>query len=151
MNGLVTDLVTTRKRFVTASVHDDYPLPAYSTGMVTRKRSPAIPTIGNKSARRVYLREHREAKGYTPVQMAGRVGIERESYYRLERETWRVKGGRQSQLEDILELEPGGLWKPPLKEPEPQKQSLDDLVKDATPEQRDMLFDVARRILGKTG
>lgn len=120
--------------------------------MVTRKPSSGVPQIGNRSARRVYLREHREAKGYTPIQMAGQVGIERESYYRLERETWRVKGARQTQLEDILELEPGGLWRPPLpKEANPPKRSLDELAKDATPEQRDLLFDVARRILGKTG
>lgn len=99
--------------------------------------------------RRIFLREHREAKGYSPIQMAGRIGIERESYYRLEREPWRVKGARQAQLEDILDLPVGGLWTPPRPPGAPVKPSLDELAEDATPEQRAMLFDIARRILGK--
>lgn len=44
------------------------------SGMVTKKAS-----------RRFYLREHREDKGLSPQQVGDKMGIERESVYRLER------------------------------------------------------------------
>lgn len=121
----------------------------YSTRMVTRDR---IRKGSGGAPRRLFVDEWRERRGISPEQLAGRVGIERESYYRWLREPWRINRAKQAALEDALELPQDGLYSPPspLDAP-PPRPSLDALTKDATPEQRDMLFDIARRILGKTG
>ena len=60
----------------------------YAAGMVTR--------IHRGARRRLFLREHRQAKKISAETMAGRLGIERESVYRLERETWRVNPEKQA-------------------------------------------------------
>ena len=109
--------------------------------------------IGRKTPRRLFVEEWRERKGVGVEQLAGRLGIARESYYRWLREPGRLdKRAKQAALEDALDLPQDALFQPPppLDAP-PPKPSLDDLAKDATPEQRDMLFDIARRLLGKTG
>lgn len=125
----------------------------YSTEMVTRKqvRDRIRKGIGG-APRQLFVDEWRERRGISPEALAGRVGIERESYYRWLREPKRINRAKQAALEDALDLPQGGLNSPPppLDAP-PPKPSLDALAKDATPEQRDMLFDIARRLLGKTG
>lgn len=98
--------------------------------------------------RRLFLREHRKAKGVSATVMAGRLGIERESVLRLEREPQRVNSEKQADYATALDLQPEDLWRPPA-EPEPPKQpSLDEIVKDAPDETRAMAFDIVRRLIG---
>jgi len=74
------------------------------TIMVTRRKPVA---------RRLYLREHREAKGISAETMGERLGIERESVYRLENKHWGVSSQKQAAYAAALGLEPEELWRPP--------------------------------------
>jgi transcriptional regulator with XRE-family HTH domain len=63
--------------------------------------------------RPLFLREHREAKGVSAPAMARRLGIARESVYRLEREPKRVNPVKQVQWAAALDIEPEDLWRSP--------------------------------------
>jgi DNA-binding XRE family transcriptional regulator len=104
--------------------------------MVTRIRQSA--------RRRLYLKEHREAKDVSAQKMADRLGITRESLYRQEREPWRVNSEKQAEWADALGIEPEALWRLPRGKDDP---SLDDLVADAPPEVREMAADIVRRLV----
>ncbi len=105
----------------------------YVTGMVTR--------IHGRRPRRLFLREHRKAKGISAEIMAGRLGIERESVLRLEREALtRANGQRQAEYADILQIEPEALWRAP------NEPSLDSLVEQAPPDKRELAEDMARNL-----
>jgi transcriptional regulator with XRE-family HTH domain len=64
--------------------------------------------------RRLYLKEHREAHGISAAAMAERLGIARESIYRLERQAMtRLNGEKQAAYARALDIEPEDLWRPP--------------------------------------
>ncbi len=109
----------------------------YVTGMVTR--------IHSHGPRRLFLKEHREAKGLSAEAMAGRLGIERESLYRLEREPRRVNSEKQAAYAAALQIEPEALWRPP------GAVSLDAMVHTAPEQVREMSADIVRRLVGKPG
>lgn len=96
-----------------------------------------------RERRPIYLAQWRAHRGLSAEQMAGRLGIERESYYRWEREPKRINLDKVSALADALDIEPGELWRLP------ERPSLDAIAADATPEQQAMVADVVRRVLGK--
>lgn len=73
--------------------------------------------------------------------MGEKLGIERESVYRLEREPWRVNSDKQAEWAHALDLEPEDLWRPP------GTPSLDSLVKSAPDELRAMAADIVRRLV----
>lgn len=77
----------------------------YVTGMVT--------TIHKGAKRRLFLREHRQAKGISAPDMAGRMGMERESLLRLEREWKRCNAEKQAQFAAGLDIDPEDLWRLP--------------------------------------
>jgi transcriptional regulator with XRE-family HTH domain len=93
--------------------------------------------------RRLFLREHRKAKGISAEQVAGRMEIERESLLRLERELHRVTPDKQAAYAHALGIEPEDLWRPP------GTPSLDGMVHDASPDVRAMVADIVRRMVGK--
>lgn len=105
------------------------------SGMVTR--------IHKHARRRLFLKEHREAKGVSAEQMAGRIGITRESLYRQERELWRVNSEKQAQWAEALDIEPEELWRPP------GTISLDSLVKDQPADVKEMAADIVRRLVNR--
>lgn len=107
----------------------------YATVMVTKIRKGA--------PRRVFLREWRKHKNLDAVALAGRLGIERESYYRLEREPNRINLGELEALADALGIAPSDLWRLP------SNPSLDAEVAGAPQEVRDTAFDIVRRLVGK--
>lgn len=73
--------------------------------------------------------------------MAGRLGIERESVLRLEREAMqRANPEKQAQYADILQIEPEELWRPPA------DPSLERLVQTAPPEIRGLAEDMANNL-----
>lgn len=102
-----------------------------------------VTRIHKHAKRRLFLREHREAKGLSAIQMAGRLGIERESVYRLERETWRLDPTKQAQYAAALGIEPEDLWR------SPGAVSLDAMIKDAPADVQNMAADIVRRLVGK--
>ena len=106
--------------------------PVIVTGMVTRPKS---------AKRRLFLKEHRETRGISAQTMAEKLGIERESVYRLEREPWRVNSEKQADFAAALGIEPEELWRPP------GVTSLDAIVKLASPEIRAMAADIVRRLV----
>lgn len=92
--------------------------------------------------RRLFLKEHREAKGVSAEAMAGRLGIERESVYRLERESMsRASPEKQLAYAQALDIDPSDLWHPP------GTTRLDALVADAPEEVRQMAVDIVRRLI----
>lgn len=105
---------------------------AYVASVVTR--------IHHKARKRLFLKEHREAKGISAETMSGRLGIERESVYRLEREPRRVNAEKQAAYAAALQIEPEDLWRPP------ERPSLDAIIKTASPDVQAMALDIVRRM-----
>lgn len=67
-----------------------------------------------RTNRRLFLKEHREAKGVSAEEMAEWLKIERESVYRLERHAYtRMNPKKLDAYAARLELEPEELWRPP--------------------------------------
>jgi DNA-binding XRE family transcriptional regulator len=110
---------------------------AIVAGMVTTR-------IRKHTKPRLFLKEHRVAKGVSARDMAGRLGIERESVYRIERET-RANSQRQAQWAAALDIEPEALWRLPMA---PRQESLDEIIRDAPPEIQKMAADIVRRLVG---
>lgn len=100
--------------------------------MVTRK----------KQLRRIYLKEHREASGLSAAEMGEKLGIERESVYRLEKKYWGVSSQKQAAYAAALGLEPQDLWRLPSdpsldtilsKAPEDVQKSVQNLLSHLIP------------------
>ncbi len=91
----------------------------------------------------LYLKEHRDAKGVSAAMMAGRLGIERESVYRLERE-WRTRmtPDKQIQYAAALGIEPNALLHPPGGPP-----SLHAIIAEAPDEVKKMAADIVSRLV----
>jgi transcriptional regulator with XRE-family HTH domain len=102
-----------------------------------------VTRIHKMARRRLFLREHRKAKGVSAEAMAGRLGIERESLLRLERELHRVNSEKQAAYAHALDMEPEDLWRPP------GNPSIDAMVHDAPENVRSMVVDIVRRMVGK--
>lgn len=101
---------------------------------------------------RLYLKEHREAKGISPEAMAGRLDMERESVYRWEREIHRMNPEKQAAYADALGLDsPAELWFPPPDPANPPPPSIDALVSDAPPDVRELARDLVSRLVKKAG
>lgn len=109
-----------------------------------RKLEAAIPQIHPHGPKRLYLREHRRDKGVSAVAMGGRLGIERESVYRQEREWWRVGPADQLAWADALDIEPEALWSLPRPKKRP---SMDALTKDASDDTYELALDYVRRLV----
>ncbi len=102
-----------------------------------------VTRIHKSAPRRLFLKEHREAKGVSAEAMAGRLGIERESVYRLEREALtRLSGGKQAAYADALGIEPEALWRRPGGPP-----SLDAIVATAPDDIKLLAADIVRRLV----
>lgn len=100
-----------------------------------------VTRIHKHGPRRFYLREHRKAKDVSAETMAGRLGIERESVYRLERHPLNIDFKKLAAYAAALQLEPEDLWRPP------GTPSLDGMVADAPAEVREMAVDIVRRLV----
>ncbi len=79
---------------------------------------------------KLYLREHRTAKKVSASTMAAKLGIERESVLRLERELWRVNSEKQAEYAAVLGISPQALWRPP------GVVSIDDMLEDEDADMR---------------
>lgn len=103
-----------------------------------------VTRIRKGSRRHVFLREHRKAKELSAIRMADRLGIERESYYRLERHPEKLSAGELAELADALNIEPEALWRPPEGPP-----SIDALLRDAPDDLKDMAADIVKRLMAQ--
>ncbi len=90
-----------------------------------------------------YLRENREAKGMTAAQMAEKLGIERESVYRLEAKADGVAAAKQKAYAKALGIEPRDLWH------RPDSPSLDRRMADAPPEVQESIRVLLNELLKK--
>jgi DNA-binding XRE family transcriptional regulator len=94
-------------------------------GYVTVMVTPA----NTRSRRRLFLREHREAKGISAPDMATWMGMERESLLRMEREPRRCNPEKQARFAAKLDIEPEELWSPPTGPQGPQAK-IEELRKN---------------------
>lgn len=106
---------------------------AIVAGMVTRPKQ--------RVRRRLFLKEHRKAKEVSASEMGERLGIERESVYRLERNYSGVSSEKQADYAHALGLEPEDLWRPP------GEPSLDAIVSQAPDDMKVMAADIVRRLV----
>lgn len=123
-------MVTTRKPFWNRPGH-------HST-------SDCWPIVIGVVTKRLYLKEHRVAKGIPATEMARRLGIERESVYRLEREPRRANPDKQLQWARALHIELEDLWSPP------GRPSLDAMISKQPKEIQDLAVDIVRRLISRT-
>jgi transcriptional regulator with XRE-family HTH domain len=100
--------------------------------MATRKKS---------LSRRLFLKEHRQARGVSAAEMGERLGIERESVYRLEAKHWGVSSQKQAAYAEALGLQPEDLWR------RPDDPSLDTIVSRAPEDVQESVQNLLRRLL----
>ncbi len=98
----------------------------------------------------VYLREWRNFKNVRAVDMAERLGIERESYYRLERKPFTLNVRELIELSDALGIDHRRLFSPPPPPGLQPRVSLDEIVKDQPDSQVEGLADMLRRAVGRS-
>ena len=103
-----------------------------------------IARIGPKRPRRQYLAEWRDSRGLTQQQLADRVATGKDQISRWESGKRGMSAGVIEALEEALQLEPGDLFR------DPAKPSVDELLRDASPEERRRVFSVVQAML-KTG
>lgn len=118
------------------------------TAMVTRKRAP-IPR--QRPPRRIpfYLREWRNFMGTKVADLADALDIERESYYRLEREPWRINLGEVEILAQTIGIKASQLRFPPPIPGAKQRISLDDLLEDVPENIQEIAINAVRGMVGK--
>lgn len=87
---------------------------------------------------RLYLREHRKAHHVSPVDMAQRLGIERESLYRQEREWWRANAVDWADALGVPVKSLYGL---------PGAVSLDDILEGASDNLKKLAADIVQRMV----
>jgi DNA-binding XRE family transcriptional regulator len=104
----------------------------YVAGMVTSI---------NRHRRRLFLKEHRKAHKVSATEMGKRLGIERESVYRQERNPKGVNSEKQAQWATALGIEPEDLWRPP------GRPSLDAMTRNSPEAVQDMAADIVRRLV----
>jgi transcriptional regulator with XRE-family HTH domain len=100
--------------------------------MATRKHT---------TGRRLFLKEHREAKGLSASEMGEKLGIERESVYRLEKKYLGVSSQKQAEYARALGIEPEELWRPP------DNPSLDAIMSRAPEDVRASVHNLIRRLV----
>lgn len=121
---------------------------AIVTAMVTRRKPP----ISRPPAVRrmpFYLREWRNFMGTKVLDLAEALDIARESYYRLEREPWRINLGEVDILAKTIGVKPSQFRFPPPSEGTNQRISLDDLLEDVPEDVRAMAINAVRGMVGK--
>lgn len=115
------------------------------------RRDKLILMVAKKKSapRKFWLREWREFMGAKAVHLADAAGVERESYYRLEREPFRLSLPQIESLADELGIRPDQFWfKPPAKDAD-VGLNLNDLIEDAPANVQAMVIKAVRGMVGK--
>jgi len=101
-----------------------------------------VTRIHKYAKRRLYLREHRKAKDVSAEAMGGRLGMERESILRMEREPDRCTMSKQIAWADAIGVEPEDLWWPP-----PGRPGLDQIIAGQPEDVQEMARDIVTRLV----
>jgi transcriptional regulator with XRE-family HTH domain len=96
----------------------------------------------------VYLREWRKFMGVKAPPCAEALGIDEKSYYRLERETFRISIPELAILADVIGVKISQLFWPTPKPGDDAVVSLDAIAEGATPEKRQAAVWAVRGIMG---
>lgn len=86
--------------------------------------------------------------GTKAVEIAIALDIERESYYRLEREWWTISTGEQDIIAKVIGIKPSQLWFPPPT-PGQERVSLDELLEDMPENMQQAAILAVRGIAGR--
>lgn len=102
-----------------------------------------VARIGPRRPFRQYLKEWRELRGLTQQQLADRVETGKDQVSRWESGKRGMGAEVIAALSEALRLEPGDLFR------DPAVPSADELLRDATPEQRRLAIDLVQRVVGR--
>ncbi len=105
--------------------------------MVTRIRRGTRP--------RFFIKEHREAQGLTLDQLAGRVGVERNTIWRWENDHRQVTPDKAGAVADALSLEH---WSDLTRLP--GVRSVDAMLADQPADIRETIIDITERLIRRT-
>lgn len=105
-----------------------------------------VTTIRKHAKIRPFLKEHRNAAGLSALQMAGRLGVERESVYRYERNPLNMSLDRLEQWADAC-----GLASSRDLYYLPRRPSVDAIIETLPPDMQDMVMDMASRLAKRAG
>lgn len=111
----------------------------YVAAMVTRIHR------GNKRPPALYVKEWQTHWHISPEAMAGRLGIKRESYYRLLREPHRINIPKLHELAAAMghSMTAQDFFSPP------DRPSMDAMVQDAPEDLQKTAVDIVRRLVGR--
>lgn len=86
--------------------------------------------------------------GTKAIEIAIALDIERESYYRLEREWWTINAGEMDTIATTIGIRPSQLWFPP---PTPGQEtvSLDEMLEDMPENMQQAAILAVRGMAGK--
>ena len=115
--------------------------------MATRK-IVSIPKAREPRRIRLYFREWRDFMGVSAPTVAEALGIERESYLRMERETWRASYADALTIADTIGCRVEQLRFPPPKEGQPAPESADAMLEGAPENVRQIALAALRGIVG---
>lgn len=109
----------------------------YVAAMVTR--------IHGHKRSRLFVKEWQDHWNLSAETMAGRLGIERESYYRLLREPHRITVPKLEQLAEAMghNMTAQDFWRPP------ERPSIDAMIERAPDDLRNTAVDIVRRLVGR--
>ena len=120
-------------------------LPAIVPVMATKRNQRQI-----KRPRRVlYVREWREFMGTKAVELAIALDIERESYYRLEKNWWTINAGEMDIIATTIGVKPSQLWFPPPEKGVETPPTVDELMADIPENLRPAAIMALRGMAGK--
>jgi hypothetical protein len=86
--------------------------------------------------------------GTKAIEIAIALDIERESYYRLERDWWTINAGEMDIIARTIGIKPSQLWFPPP-QPGQERISLDDMVEDLPEPMQQAAILAVRGIAGR--
>lgn len=100
----------------------------------------AVPRIGPRRPRRIYLAEWREHRDLTQQQLADRLGVSDMTVSRWERATSLLNTNVMAAIAEALSIEPFDLYR------HPDQPSADELLRDQPPEVREQAMNLIRAI-----
>ena len=98
---------------------------------------------------KVYVREWRNYMGVSAPDVADALDIERTSYLRLERESWRITISELDAIAKAIGVHSSQLRFPPPAPGEPIRTSLDGLLEDVPENVRQMAIAAVKAMIGK--
>lgn len=102
-----------------------------------------VARIGPRRPFRQYLKEWRELRGLTQQQLADRLETGKDQVSRWESGKRGMGDKVIAALSEALSLEPGDLFR------DPAVPSADELLRKATPEERQLAIDLVQRVLSR--